>query len=371
MRIAILGTRGIPNYYGGFEQYAELFAIFLVNKGWDVTVFNSANHPYKYNSYKSVHIKHIFNPEKKIGTIGNFIYDLGCILYTRKHRFDLVYQLGYTSSAIFNFLYSKETVVVTNMDGLEWKRTKYNKLVQRFLLFSEKLVIKKSNYLVADSIGIQTYLKNKYKISAYYSAYTADIPGFFDLRKLVPFKLSSGEYNLLIARLEPENNIETIIQANLPENNKTKLVIIGNIHTKYGKFLMKKYESDKVQFMGSIYDKSILDSLRHFSRFYFHGHSVGGTNPSLLEAMACNCNIVAHNNIFNKNVLFGNGLYFNDAADLNEIISNGKSHEIFFENAARKNLILIANEYCEKNIFHKMENQLQIWCGKESKMEMA
>ncbi len=361
MRIAILGTRGIPNHYGGFEQYAELFAIFLAKEGWDVTVYSSSDHPFQGSNYKGVHVRHIFDPEKKMGTIGQFFYDLGCILDTRKQNFDLVYQLGYTSSAIFNFLFPKNTIIVTNMDGLEWKRSKYNKWVQRFLLFSEQIVVKKSDYLVADSIGIQSYLEGKYNKPSYYSAYTADIPSLFDEQLLNKYNLIAKTYNLLVARLEPENNIETIIEAHLPENVSTTLVVIGNTNTKYGHYLQNKYETAKVEFIGAVYDKITLDSIRHYARFYFHGHSVGGTNPSLLEAMACSCNIVAHDNIFNKSILQEYAFYFSNAKDLNAIICNASVLTTFFPNAVAVNLARIASVYCESQVFVAMKGQLDAW----------
>ena len=168
MKIAILGTRGIPNHYGGFEQYAELLSVYLVAQGWDVTVYNSHNHPYQRPEYKGVKIKHIYDPEKKMGTIGQFFYDLGCIWDTRKQDFDIVYQLGYTSSAVFNFLFKKNTILVTNMDGMEWKRSKYNKYVQRFLMYSERIAVKHSDFLIADSLGIKAYLDEKYQTESFF-----------------------------------------------------------------------------------------------------------------------------------------------------------------------------------------------------------
>lgn len=361
MKIAILGTRGIPNHYGGFEQYAELFATFLAQQGWDVTVYNSSDHPFQDSDYKGVHIRHISDPEKKMGTIGQFFYDLGCILDSRKQNFDVIYQLGYTSSAVFNFLLPKHTVIVTNMDGLEWKRSKYNKWVKRFLLFSEKIVVRKSDHLVADSIGIQSYLKEKYNVLAYYSAYTAAIPSLFDDACIKQYDLVAKQYDLVVARLEPENNIEMIIDAHLPDNVPTTLVVIGNANTKYGRYLQQKYPTTKVKFIGAVYDKIALDSIRHYSALYFHGHSVGGTNPSLLEAMACGCSIVAHDNIFNRSILQQDAFYFASADELNKIIANTSALADFYPKAVAANLERITNIYSETHVFVGMKQQLDAW----------
>lgn len=160
MNIAIIGIRGIPNFYGGFEQFAEYLSRGLLSLGHSVTVYNSNLHPYKNNEWNGVRIIHCRDFEDKIGAAGQFLYDLNCIVHTRKCNYDIILQLGYTSSAIWGWLLpTKKCLIATNMDGLEWKRTKYSKLVQRFLLFAEKLAVKKCHNLIADSIGIQDHLK--------------------------------------------------------------------------------------------------------------------------------------------------------------------------------------------------------------------
>src|SRR4051794_36329835 len=128
MKVAILGTRGIPNAYGGFEQFAQYLSQGLVQEGFDVTVYNSHCHSYKEDNWNNVKIVHCYDPEKKVGTIGQFIYDLHCILDCRTKNFDIILQLGYTSSSVwFRLLNKSNFVLTTNMDGLEWKRSKYSK----------------------------------------------------------------------------------------------------------------------------------------------------------------------------------------------------------------------------------------------------
>lgn len=359
MKIAILGTRGIPNHYGGFEQYAELLSVFLVKHGFEVTVYNSHNHPYQDRTYKGVQIRHIYDPEKKVGTAGQFLYDLGCILDIRKSDFDIVYQLGYTSSAIFNFLLPKKAMIVTNMDGLEWKRSKYSRKVQRFLKYSEALAVKHADHLIADSLGIKAYLDEQYQCDSFYSAYTADIPEAYDIRHLAPYSLDAQAYNLLIARMEPENNVEMIIQAHA-ETQHRKLAVVGNTSTRFGKELRNKYSTyPNINFLEAIYDKAVINSLRHFSALYFHGHSVGGTNPSLLEAMACECNIAAHNNIFNRSVLGDDALYFDQASDIKQLLNENR--EIFFTEARKSNLKKIKTEFSENQMFEILKKRLIAW----------
>lgn len=356
MKIAILGTRGIPNHYGGFEQYAELLSVYLVKEGFEVTVYNSHDHPYRERTYKGVQIKHIYDPEKKIGTAGQFLYDLGCIMDIRKQNFDIVYQLGYTSSAVFNFLIPNRVTLVTNMDGLEWKRSKYSSKVQRFLRYSEKLAVKHADQLIADSYGIKAYLDEKYGCNSFYSAYTADIPGAYSVSYPERLALEPGQYNLLIARMEPENNVEMIIRAHTDLPGQ-QLILVGGTGTPFGKIMVERYGAyPNIRFVQGIYDKDEINSLRHFSRLYFHGHSVGGTNPSLLEAMACGCNILAHNNIFNKSVLESDALYFSDEKELQALIMG--NYDAFFEKSRKNNIVKIETQFSEDHMFSLLKEKL-------------
>ncbi|HTD41429.1 MAG TPA: DUF1972 domain-containing protein, partial [Mucilaginibacter sp.] len=144
LKIAILGTRGIPNYYGGFEHISEYVSAGLVKRGHSVTVYNSHNHPYKEDTWNGVNIQHCYDPEYLIGTAGQFVYDLNCLMDARRKKFDVVLLMGYTSSSVWGRLYPKKSTIITNMDGLEWKRSKYSKQVQQFLKYAEKLAIKHS-----------------------------------------------------------------------------------------------------------------------------------------------------------------------------------------------------------------------------------
>jgi glycosyltransferase involved in cell wall biosynthesis len=329
MKIAILGTRGIPNYHGGFEQFSEFFSLFLNSKGIEVYVYCSSIHPYKEDIYKGVQRIVCNDVEDKIGTSGQFLYDLNCIMDARKREFDVILQLGYTSSSIWSFLFPKNTIIITNMDGLEWKRSKYSSLVQNFLKFAEKLAVKHSDYLISDSIGIQKFLKEKYKKESKYIAYGATLFEVPDEKIIQPIVDIPYSYDLLIARMEPENNVEVIIKGYLKKKSGRKLLLVGSyVATKFGQFLFENYSSNEsIVFLGPIYDMNTLNNLRYFSNLYFHGHSVGGTNPSLLEAMSCSCCIIAHDNIFNKSILNQDAYYFADENQLSEWLFLDKRHD--------------------------------------------
>lgn len=349
IRVGIIGTRGIPNHYGGFEQFAELLSVYLVKNSHEVFVYNSSTHPYQEKTFKNVRIIHCSDPEKKIGTIGQFLYDLNCILDSRKRNFDVILQLGYTSSSIWSFLFPKKSILITNMDGLEWKRAKYSLPIKTFLKYAEKLAVKHSDFLISDSLGIQNYLEEKYNATSKYIPYGAkniEEPSKLVLNK---YHLLEYTYNLLIARLEPENNIESILDGVVLSKKKPLFLVIGSYANKFGYRLKEKFKNhEHILFLGSIYNSEELNSLRYFSNLYFHGHSVGGTNPSLLEAMGCNALIIAHDNIFNKAVLEEEGYYFSNMIDIkNHLLEKNK---LFEKEKLNTNRIKINQQYNINNV---------------------
>lgn len=340
MKIAIVGTRGIPNNYGGFEQFAEYLSVGLVEKGHEVFVYNSHNHIFKEKLYKGVNIVHCFDPEYLIGTSGQFIYDFNCTTDCRKHDFDIILQLGYTSSSIWNWLMPRHSILITNMDGLEWQRSKFSVAVRKFLKYAETLAIKHSDYFISDSIGIKEYLYNEYKVESKYIAYGAELMDEPDSNAVKEYGLKKYNYDIVIARMEPENNIEMIINGYLNSKKERDLVIVGSLETNFGQYISKKYNSNSIKFLGFVSGLKNLDSLRNFSNLYFHGHSVGGTNPSLLEAMASNSLICAHDNIFNKSILEKDAFYFTDNQQISALINNkikDKENEIVINNKVKIN----------------------------------
>lgn len=323
MKIAILGTRGIPNNYGGFEQFAEYLALGLVNNGHEVTVYNSHTHPYQETTWNGINIKHIYDPENKIGTAGQFVYDFLSILDTRKKDFDIILELGYTSSSVSFDFHPTKSIVVTNMDGLEWKRTKFSTKVQKFLQWAESLAVKKSDHLVSDSIGIENYLKKKYGVASTYIPYGSHLFNNEKNSMLTEYSVNPYEYNMLIARLEPENSIEIILDGVVQTDDNVPFLVIGKHETKFGEFLKNKFKDNtNIKFIGGVYDINALNNLRHFSNLYFHGHTVGGTNPSLLEAMASSALICANNNEFNSTILEDDAFYFSTVDDVTEVLTN-------------------------------------------------
>ena len=365
MKIAFVSTRGIPNNYGGFEQFAEYISVGMAQRGHEVVVYSPKFHPYQESTYKGVRIKHIYSPETWMGSsVGSFFYDFASLRDAlKKEDFDIIYEAGYTSIIPayiwFNVKKRKRPIFTTNMDGLENKRSKFSPMVRRFLDWEEKMAVKYSHYLIADNMGIHDYYKEKYGKESKFLAYGADIHDDFKAEYLEEFGLKSEEYYILIARLEPENDIVMAIEGYLhsKENGRRPLIVVGKTNTPHGKELVEKYGNERnVEFVGGIYDFKKLDSVRHFSKAYFHGHSVGGTNPSLLEAMAAGCFIFAHDNIFNRAVLKENAFYYPSADKvteyLNRIDTIAEGSKIQY---TARNIEVIRNEYSWESLIDKHE----------------
>lgn len=377
MKIAIISTRGIPNNYGGFEQFAEYISVGLVRRGHEVVVYSPKFHPYKDDYYKGVRIKHIYSPEKWMGSsIGSFFYDFASLRDAlMKEDFDIIYEAGYTSIIPayiwFDVKNIKRPVFTTNMDGLEYKRSKFNKWVQRFLFWEEKMAVRHSHYLIADNMGIRDYYKEKYGRESTFLAYGADVHDDYDAGYLKEYNIRPDDYYILVARMEPENNIRMVIEGYLhsKENDGSRpLVVVGKTHTPHGKELVAKYGKEKmIRFVGGIYDFRKLNSLRHYSRAYFHGHSVGGTNPSLLEAMAAGCFVLAHDNIFNRAVLKENALYYSTAKRVTELFNQLDVILSAYKTAyTDANIEVIRNEYSWEHLIDEHEKYFKWLLGSVS-----
>jgi glycosyltransferase involved in cell wall biosynthesis len=285
----------------------------------------------------SVQIIHCKDPEHKLGTFGQFFYDLNCINDARKKDFDILLHLGYTSDSIWHWRWPKRTINMVNVDGMEWKRSKYNRLTRQFLKMAESLAAKNAQVLIADSPRMQEHFLATYGKKPVYIPYGAEV--FANINPSVPqkYKVIPHQYFLLIARMEPENNIDMIIQGYLVSNHEFPLVVIGNMTNKFGKYISAEYNYPDIKYTGPVFDQPELNNLRYHSSGYFHGHSVGGTNPALLEAMACGCNIAAHNNVFNNAVLQNEADYFSNSEEVAGIINRPVN-------------LLIANQRRQKNI---------------------
>jgi rhamnosyltransferase len=362
--IAIIGSRGIPNNYGGFECFTEILSQNLVKKGYTVHV--SCEHPEEKSSpstYNGVNLFYfpIKHPKSAIlGMMYEILYDVYS-LFMASLKAEQVYMLGY-SAAFFFFipkLFGK--TLFLNPDGFEWKRAKFNSSVKFLLKINEKMGSFWADRIVADSKGIKNYYDKKYDIESSFIAYGADeIPLVTWDNEKLPEVLKHGikinpAYWLLVARLEPENNIHTIIEGYLRSNAQKPLIIVGNFDSpQYEAYIHRLVDENsgdkKVVFTGGIYDRDTLNMLRQNCFGYLHGHSVGGTNPSLVEAMVMKNLLIAHDNQFNREVCEDTAIYFHNSDELKQRINQVEDNPENYQEFKSKTFKRVKKEYSWEKI---------------------
>ena len=318
MKVSIIGTHGIPARYGGFETFAYHLAIACAKEGINITVVNQKNNPVIPCPEKVEIITSFYN---KTTNPLKFYKDS---LRIATEDSDIILCCGVGGGYFYPKKHSSPFKIITHLDGLDHRRKKYS-LPQKIIVYLlQNLATKRSDVIIADSQEIWGYWVNRfnrYSKKIKVIAYGADECLPFTPQILSDYRLEKNEYFLVIARLVPENKIEEIIKSFNHYIGRKKLVIVGAIeNTSYIKKL-KNISTEKIIFTDAIYDKNILDTLRQGCFIYIHGHSVGGTNPSLLEAMAASCACLCHNNVFNLEVTEGHQIYFNSSFDLSIMLN--------------------------------------------------
>jgi glycosyltransferase involved in cell wall biosynthesis len=328
-KISIIGTAGVPARYGGFETLAEYLVKNLSSK-YDITVYCSAkNYEKKLNSYNGANLKYI---NLNANGVQSIFYDIISIIDSLRYT-DTLLILGVSGCSILPIikplckLMNKRILI--NIDGLEWKREKWDKFAKEFLKFSEKLAVKYADVIISDNLVIKDYIKSEYNRDSVFIPYGGDHVKYEPLSNelVAKYPFLKEKYAFKVARIEPENNIHLILEA-FSEFKEPNLVIVGNWDkSRYGQELRKKYHSSSNIFLlDPIYDQKILNAIRSNCFVYIHGHSAGGTNPSLVEAMYLGLPIIAYGVEYNKVTTQYKALYFMNKSELlkllDEIISN-------------------------------------------------
>jgi hypothetical protein len=318
-KVAIIGTVGIPAKYGGFETLTEYLTKYL-GSHFSIDVFcSSRTVNEKIKTHNNANL--IYLPLKGNG-IQSIPYDIISILYAILNpKVNTLLILGVSGAIILPFvrIFSKKRIIC-NIDGLEWKRDKWNSTISRFLKFSELLAVKYSNHIICDNEEILNYVKKEYaNENSSLIAYGADHVRRIAIEEesISKYTFLSRKYAFKVCRIEPENNVALILEA-FSLQKKIPLVIIGNWNNSgFGLNLREKYKNFKNIFLlDPIYNQNKLDQLRSNCYVYIHGHSAGGTNPSLVEAMYLELPIFAFDAKYNKYTTNSNAKYFSSKEDL-------------------------------------------------------
>ena len=309
--LIILGIRGVPAAHGGFESFAEQLAPWMVRHGWRVTVYcqgseSGSRHEDIWEGCRRIHI-----PVKRDGAVGTIEFDIKSTLDAVKQD-GLLLTLGYNTGFLSVYARMRGAHNLINMDGIEWRRDKYSKAQQAYLWLNERMAAASGNVLIADHPEIARHHASHAapgKIEMI--PYGSDRIDEADEGLLSRFGIERDRFFTVIARPEPENSLLEIVRAFSRKPRGMKLVVLGKYSREHAyQASVLDAGSDEVVFPGAIYEKPVLHALRFYSLAYVHGHQVGGTNPSLVEALGAGNAVIAHDNPFNRWVAGEAGRYF-------------------------------------------------------------
>lgn len=317
MKIALIGTRGVPAKYGGFETCVEELGRRLVERGHEVTVYcRESYYKQKQSSYLGMQLVYLPNLRRK--SLDTLSHTFLSVLHAIRQSYDvyMVFNAANSPALLLPRLLGRRIAI--NTDGLEWKRGKWGYVARRYYKMSEWLSTKLANRIVADSRGIQDYYRQTYAVDSSTIAYGAEVTKSRRPELLEALGLKPGEYFLQITRFEPENNPLLTIAAYKKLSTEKKLVLVGGVpyESAYSREISAEANSH-ILLPGFIYDKDLLNELWCNCYAYVHGNEVGGTNPALLQTMASDCFTIAVDVPFSHDVLADGGIYYKKcSADL-------------------------------------------------------
>lgn len=346
LQISILGIRGLPAAHGGFETFAERLALYLRDRGWKVTVYcqQEGTQPIHEDEWQGIRRVHI--PVKGDGAASTVVFDWRTVQHAAKERNGVMLTLGYNTAVFCARLRMAGLPNVINMDGIEWARAKWGLIAKTWFWLNDWAGCLLGDHLVADHPQIKRHLETRVrseKITVI--PYGAPLISSAEERHVRALGLEPGKFATVIARPEPENSLLEIVSGFSRRPRGIKLAVLGKYDpaNMFHRAVLNA-ASDEVVFVGAIYDSEIVSALRFHSLFYVHGHQVGGTNPSLVEALGAGNAVLAHDNRFNRWVVGGGAVYFNGADQVDEQVD-----ELLVDPDLIKRLKLASREQHEHN----------------------
>jgi glycosyltransferase involved in cell wall biosynthesis len=317
LHIAMVGTRGVPARYGGFETAIEEIGQRLVLRGHKVTVYcrdmgEGTQKPAQYLGMDLVHL-----PAMRKRSLETLSHTGLSVAHMLRHRPDAAIVFNAANAPYLPVIRMAGIPVATHVDGLEWQRAKWGRAGRKYYQSVEKLAVIWSDALIADAVGIQDYYRQKFDADTVYLAYGAPLLEKGHSDKLAQLGLEPQGYHLVVARFEPENNVHLIVEGFTRSTAKLPLIVVGSApySDRYTRQVHELADA-RVRFVGGLWDQELLDQLYANAKVYWHGHSVGGTNPSLLRAAGSGTATNAFDVGFNREVLESSGRYFADPQDV-------------------------------------------------------
>lgn len=321
-RIAMIGTRGVPAAYGGFETAVEEVSLRLVERGHHVTVYSRGSTE-RLDTYKGIHVIQLpAVPQKQLETLSHTA--LSTMHAVLRRAPDVAFVFNAANAPFLPLLRARKVPTALHMDGLEWKRAKWGARGRSYYRWAEQFGVRHADALIADAPGIADYYAHQFGVPTQLIRYGAPIQDRAAAQGLEKLGLQPGLFNLVVARFEPENHVLEIVQGYRDSVASRPLVVVGSAPyaAGYTRQIERVAASDpRIRLLGGVYDQDLLDELYFHAHTYLHGHSVGGTNPSLLRAMGAGTAVIAHDVGFNREVLDGQGWYFANAAGVSDALN--------------------------------------------------
>lgn len=328
LSIAFVGTRGVPARYGGFETCVEEVGRRLASRGHRIVVYcrtpteeAAPDRPRRHESMDLIHL-----PALRKRSLETLSHTGLSVRHLRRHRTDVALVFNAANAPWLPVLRQARIPVATHLDGLEWQRTKWGPTGVRYYRTVERLAVRWSDAVIADAPGIADYYRDKFGAEAEQIAYGAPLIES-TANRLAELGLSQDAYHLVVARFEPENHVDVIVDGYRRSSATLPLVVVGSApySDEYTRAVHGLADS-RVRFLGGVWDQELLDQMYAGARTYLHGHSVGGTNPSLLRAIGAGAPVGAYDVVFNHGVLGEAGWYFADADGVARIVEEAESH---------------------------------------------
>lgn len=319
LKLAIIGTNGVPNQYGGFETLVEFLAKYL-NERFDITIYCSKTQRTRVSEYSGCKLKYL--PLSANGVQGIFYDALSVALTARE--FDRVLILGCSSIITIRLFKGYRRKFILNIGGIDWRRSKWGKLAKWMIHTAEKTCIPICPQIISDNEGIREYIKETYNKDSYLIEYGGDqvTKEVVTDDAQIKYPFLNNPYALVVARIQSDNNVEMSIKGCLKA--RQPLVVVGNWNSSdYGRDLRLKYENEiNLYLLDAIYDQKELNIIRSNASLYIHGHSGGGTNPSLVEIMNLEVPVICYGSNYNRYTTEDKSRYFNDSEELAVLIDS-------------------------------------------------
>jgi glycosyltransferase involved in cell wall biosynthesis len=328
LRIAMIGTRGVPAAYGGFETAVEEIGQRLVERGHEVTVYCRYVDGPRSQTHRGM--KLVYLPALRLKAAETLSHTAFSVLHaavTTKH--DMAFVFNAANAPFVPILRARGIPTAVHVDGLEWMRDKWSGAGRRYYLRAEKLAVKWADALIADAKGIADYYSRKFDVDTELLTYGAPILRGVGTERLGELGLEAGKFHLVVARFEPENHVDVIVKGYSQSAAEYPLVVVGSApySAAYtGSIEAMASRDPRVRLLGGLWDQEQLDQLYANALTYGHGHSVGGTNPSLLRAMGGGTPVLAYDVEFNRDVLGDQGMYFSSPDSFQEGIDHAEHH---------------------------------------------